>query len=699
MMFSELLQSQQTAPVVANDAPLEVYLGVARAAMHALVKRDGGQEGLENPRARSLLRELGFVEESLVQDGPRAILAQLDEYVAQQLRVRADDGHAIGELAEGLARVFGYGVAERRLLELAMHANRSRKVQQAMNLIGEVDDEEAAQLFADVLGLEPDAVLAALRRPSPFRRMQPFEVLFGEATPFALIMFSATAAHVLRNTPTLDAMLATFCRQSPKARLAMADFSHQADELGILRRYLQGALASDLTGVNVLLHGAPGTGKTELVRALVASLDGQLMEVPSVDENKNPLPPWKRLTALTATQEVMRTNGSAMVLFDEVEDVFPQEGMSFGGNRGHSGSDRQKAWLTQMLEANVRPTFWVCNEIGHIDPAYIRRFDMVVELSAPGRAARERLIDGLFADIPLKSGDLDGLKSEVALAPAHLERMAGVLKTIAPANDEEGGTILGMLECQTRKALDLPSRPNVGRKGMPYRQDCINTNVDLQALATALETQPAARLCLFGPPGTGKTEWARQLARRLGRPLHVKRASDLLSMYVGDSERLIRQAFDVASREGAVLLIDEADSLLRDRTTAVQGWEVSLVNEVLTCMETYEGLFIASTNLQDNLDKASARRFDFKVTFDYLRREQVQLLFADLEEVLATEHVGIEEASLQALSSLTPGDFANVLRQGQLLVNLRNPERLVELLLLEQSGKRVGIKGRRIGFV
>ena len=74
MMFSELLQLQQTSPVVANDAPLEVYLGVARAAMHALVKRDGGQEGLENPRARSLLRELGFVEESLVQDGPQAIL-------------------------------------------------------------------------------------------------------------------------------------------------------------------------------------------------------------------------------------------------------------------------------------------------------------------------------------------------------------------------------------------------------------------------------------------------------------------------------------------------------------------------------------------------------------------------------------------------------------------------------------------------
>jgi SpoVK/Ycf46/Vps4 family AAA+-type ATPase len=697
MMLSEVLQSQEAAPVVTEDAPVALYLRVVTVVMHALVKRDGEQEGLENPRARALLREVGVVESSTA-GGAQALMARLDDHVAEQVRMQPDAGPAIGELAIGLSQVFGYGISERQLLELSLHANRSRKVQRAMNLVGEVDDEEAAQLFADILDLEQEAVLIALRRSNPFRRMQPFDVMHGQATPFSFIKFTSAATNVVRNTPKIDRMLALFCRPSPKAKLAIADFHHQADELDLLRRYLQRALASSRPAVNILLHGAPGTGKTELVRTLAASLDGQLVEVPAVDEDKDPLPPWKRLTALTATQEVMRTHGSALVLFDEVEVVFPLDGGPFGGHRGRSGSDRHKAWLTQMLEENTCPTFWVCNEISHIDPAYIRRFDMVVELSAPSRAARECLIDALFAGIPLKHDALEGLKSEVALAPAHLERIAGVLKTIAPANDEDAGALLGMLECQTRKALDLPARPRATGKGMPYRQDCINTNVDLEAVATALESQPAARLCLFGPPGTGKTEWARQLARRLGRPLHVKRASDLLSKFVGDSERLMRQTFDVAARESAVLLIDEADGLLRDRMSASHGWEVSMINELLTCIETFEGIFIASTNLQERLDQASARRFDFKVSFDYLSVDQAGQMFHDLLQALGIELDAGWVPPSSALSRLAPGDFANVFRQAR-LVPATSAEKLVELLAKEAAAGPFRKAKQAIGFI
>ena len=679
MLPTESLQSLETVPVTSDQVPLRLYLCVLQAAMRALVKRDGVQEGLENSRARSLLRELGFAEEGLVQDGTDAILSQLDGYVAEQTGALTDECAVIHEMAVGLARVFGYASAERQLLELAIHANRSRKLQRALNLVGEVDDEEAAHLLANAMSVEHDDVLVALRKPSPFRRMQSFEVVNTHATPYSFLKFGGAAYNVVRNTPTVDAMLALFCRLSPNARLTMKDFAHQHEELELLRRYLRCSLAADRVGVNILLHGAPGTGKTELVRALAASLDATLMEVPAVDEDKDPLPPWKRLTALCATQQVMRTSSSALVLFDEVEDVFPQEGGAFGGRRVRAGSDRHKGWLTQMLEENLRPTLWVCNDIDHIDPAYIRRFDMVVELSAPGRAARNQLIDGLFAGIPLREGGLDDLKREVALAPAHLERIAEVLKAMAPADEQEGGALLAVLERQIRKALDLPPLPASTVKGMPYRQECINTNVDLDTLAAALEANPVARLCLYGPPGTGKTEWARQLARRLGRPLHVKRSSDLLSKYVGDSERLMRQAFQVAAREGAVLLIDEADGLLRDRMSASHGWEVSMINELLTCMETFEGIFVASTNLQEKLDPASARRFDFKVKFDYLSVDQAQRLFDDLAQAVGVELAPKWRLPTSGLARLAPGDFANVFRQVRLMP-ASTAEKLLELL-------------------
>lgn len=61
---------------------------------------------------------------------------------------------------------------------------------------------------------------------------------------------------------------------------------------------------------------------------------------------------------------------------------------------------------------------------------------------------------------------------------------------------------------------------------------------------------------------------------------------------------------------------------MRDRTGARRSWEVSQVNELLTQMEAFEGIFVASTNLIDTLHAASLRRFDFDVKFGYLTREQ-----------------------------------------------------------------------------
>ena len=134
-----------------------------------------------------------------------------------------------------------------------------------------------------------------------------------------------------------------------------------------------------------------------------------------------------------------------------------------------------------------------------------------------------------------------------------------------------------------------------------------------------LRKHPEARLCFYGPPGTGKTAFGHWLARELKKPLMVQRVSDLVSPYVGTTEQNLARAFEKASEEQAVLLLDEVDSFLQDRKKATQSWEVTAVNEMLTQMESYRGLFIASTNLMQGLDQATLRRFDLKVKFDFLR--------------------------------------------------------------------------------
>ena len=125
----------------------------------------------------------------------------------------------------------------------------------------------------------------------------------------------------------------------------------------------------------------------------------------------------------------------------------------------------------------------------------------------------------------------------------------------------------------------------------------VNPDVDLANLIQGLKRRPEVRLCLYGPPGTGKTEFGHYLAQQLDKRLVVRRASDILDKYVGGTEANIAEMFSEAKRENAVLLLDEADSFLRDKNHARQSWEITQVNELLTQMEAYDGIFICSTNL------------------------------------------------------------------------------------------------------
>ena len=152
-------------------------------------------------------------------------------------------------------------------------------------------------------------------------------------------------------------------------------------------------------------------------------------------------------------------------------------------------------------------------------------------------------------------------------------------------------------------------------------------------------------------------------------------------------------------QQEAVLVLDEADSFLADRRDAKQSWEVTQVNELLTQMEAFEGIFVCTTNLMEKLDPASLRRFAFKLKFDYLNADQRWDMFVREFERLGGEALSAAdwEKQVRNLSKLTPGDFAVIARQCAILdVPVTAGDMYKQLL--EECHVKGGATGK-IGFV
>lgn len=434
------------------------------------------------------------------------------------------------------------------------------------------------------------------------------------------------------------------------ARHALEDFPAQRGEAELAIALLRGAIERGARGINILIHGPPGTGKTELARTLAFKVGEPLHGVGEADSDGDEPARHERVAALRLALRTLEKRGRALLLFDEMEDLLGNAQREQDGRvRNRAGS---KLFVNRLLEDNVVPVIWTSNAVADIDPAILRRFSLSIRMDFPGAAHSPAMLERVSAE---ESVAVDpALQALAAAAPetASLFRVAAraaALAGDAASASRFAGSVLGTLH---GRAIE-PRPPRA------FDEALLAADTDLPALFGALARADAPAdfsLLLTGPPGTGKTEAVQALARRLGRPLHIKRASDLMSKWVGETEQQIAAAFAEAKRQGAMLFFDEVDSLLADRQGASQSWEVSQVNELLTWMEDHPLPFAAATNHAAKLDPASARRFVFKVEMRALDAARARRAFVHF--------FGREApAALDRLGGLTLGDFAVVARQ------------------------------------
>lgn len=626
----------------------------------------------------------------------RALRDQLQRF---DTSIDLDDSPACLRTNSGrIAELVGLSSVERRILEFAILLHLEPMLRDAASHCGQMHRGIIPSTIATILALPEADVRMALRVGGALARSGLVSISPRGSDTLDTrmeLLSSGFADAMMGEVDDPVSLLRHAIVESPLPSLHRSDFEHVEKTLSVLEPYLSSSMIARRRGVNVLVHGRPGTGKTELARWLAKAFDCPLFEVASEDANGELLDAERRLQAYRAAQAFL-AHRHALILFDEVEDVFNGDDHPLGRK---SLAQARKAWMNRLLEDNGIPTIWLTNRVRGMDAAFVRRFDVVMEMSLPARSQRKRVIETHCRELVTEL-DSERLADCAHLAPAVLVRASRVVNAakhaLTPGAASSGLTCL--VDSTLKAQGHLPLAVAAMRLPAHYSPDCLNVDADVRAIAAGIRASGCARLCLFGPPGTGKSALGLWLAQELDRPLIHRKVSDILGMFVGESEANIASAFREAHRDGAVLMVDEVDSFLADRRNARRSWEATLVNEMLSQMEQFEGVFIASTNLMEGLDQAALRRFDLKLRFGYLKPEQAHRMLASVVERLALP--GMSRAVVDAvarLQVLTPGDFAAIARRHR-FSPLRDAKDLASALRDECLMKEDGRRGR-MGFV
>ena len=300
----------------------------------------------------SILRSAGVpVPEDAPGFEPKVILASLRTQLAtmEKMAPKSPRTATLTKNVAWLAKMLGLDAVEADIvlfLGLAHHANVLNRV---LEKFGQLRTHQIHELISTATGHPFEKVSQALRHTSRLIRSSLVWSDMRNQWAFdnkAGLLAGVADQLALDHKDQAAIFQSNYIRSGPPT-LSLEDFPHLTGDLQILEGYLGQALAAHKIGVNVLLYGQPGTGKTELARCLAMRLGAPLFEIAVEDRDGIVHKGDARLGAFQLAQGVLGGSPCPLILFDEIEDVFKAEDRDgFGRHRNQGG---RKGWINRLL--------------------------------------------------------------------------------------------------------------------------------------------------------------------------------------------------------------------------------------------------------------------------------------------------------------------------------------------------------------
>ncbi len=463
------------------------------------------------------------------------------------------------------------------------------------------------------------------------------------------------------------------------------------------------------TSTHVLLYGPPGTGKTSYAHGIAEKLGLSCYQLDHGGKDST----FSRRAAITASVNMVSESNRSLLIADDCDSVLnTRSAWSF------FGETPDKPWLHEILEKPGVRMIWTVNSVDNIEESVARRFSFSVNFKPFNRQQRVQLWQNIVRKHKvkrfLKNSEIEELSNRFEVSAGVIDQaIRKVAESKNHCDEDLKESIVLTLESHTSLSEGGHSPVKGKSDHSNFTLNGLNlsgadTHVLLEELTAFNEFSkkpnphgPVSMSLLFhGPPGTGKSALARFIANHLDKEIVFKRASDLFSKWVGETEQNIRSAYEEAQTKEAVLIFDEADSLVFSRDRAEHSWELSFTNEFLTWMESFQGIQIFTTNRLKDMDAASLRRFNHKVEFGYLKPDGNVIFYEKLIAPLIDKSAdACAIKALEGLSGLAPGDFKSV-RDRFAFRNKKDitHKALVEALADEARVKAIHAGQKSIGF-